>query len=115
MPPHLWRVSIRARAWRATGYDGVEEAGRAGGTIRARAWRATRRGPEMHTPGPWFQSAPARGGRPSETLLLGRGLRRFNPRPRVAGDVQRTLGCELDAAVSIRARAWRATNRPAPT
>ena len=57
-----------------------------------------------------FQFTPARGGRRSRNGRCA-SRRRFNSRPRVAGD-RRVCGERVGAAVSIHARAWRATQLP---
>ena len=124
----MLRVSIRARAWRATkGTLGniIEEASfnsrpRMAGdrsapslilphahvSIGARAWRAT---PPSTSPRKWtmFQFAPAHGGRLRQTRRRVI-LPSFNSRPRMAGDIPRRRRQRRDH-VSIRARAWRAT------
>ena len=79
------KVSIRARAWRAMppAVLGIRLIGTV--SIRARAWRAMIGLCSSGSAGIQFQSAPARGGR-SPIEDAGRLGRRFNPRPRVAGD-----------------------------
>ena len=78
------QVSIHARAWRATPHPPLS--GKTQGvSIHARAWRATR----WPTPS-WS------------------GRNRFNPRPRMAGDVLE-VGVISRLRVSIHARAGRTT------
>ena len=123
------RVSIHARAWRATSgrctsirkgefqftparggrhRRDVRYRRRDPVSIHARAWRATAYWSlaKLHT---LFQFTPARGGRRRRRRRAA-ALPCFNSRPRVAGDPF-TFTRVREGAVSIHARAWRATVR----
>ena len=143
------QVSIHARAWRATAamrratqlITRFNSRPRVAGdssrrnvcsvksvSIHARAWRATYHSISL-MPIVEFQFTPARGGRPTQTILIPKSrlvsiharawratevcaARRegsgFNSRPRVAGDFAADADW-LKSQVSIHARAWRAT------
>ncbi len=78
-------VSIHARVWRATMMQ-ITKYCRNCVSIHARVWRATKTaGPSQHKAK--FQSTPAYGGRRVESLVD--DIRySFNPRPRMAGDIE---------------------------
>ena len=76
-------------------------------SIHARAWRATAAFICPHGVNV-FQFTPARGGRP-QSRRLRVAASGFNSRPRVAGDPLTALFPAPLRDVSIHARAWRAT------
>ena len=75
-------------------------------SIHARAWRATRQGRSMDCRR-CFNSRPRVAGDVTMVFVTA-STRCFNSRPRVAGD-NRNLSSKYLGAVSIHARAWRAT------
>ncbi len=93
-----------ARGGRPRVRDGRDRVARV--SIHARAWRATPLR-KRRDPAALFQFTPARGGR-RQLQQSSRVVSRFNSRPRVAGDVY-VFDYPFDRPVSIHARAWRAT------
>ncbi len=80
-------------------------------SIHAPAWGATASFGPRSLSRSLFQSTPPRGGRPSRSVPARSAAARFNPRPRVGGDLRHRPSA-VRALVSIHAPAWGATLEP---